>query len=272
MSSKPLKTLFKAVAAAATAASLLSGAHAAPVSFTLTNIAFVHGGSSSSYGSGSTNQLGVDFLAATGPVNFNTDFGVAAPFSVGSIRFNDSEPSKIKGTGKDKGKELDGPPEITKAETNKLELSASFTLQLADISQAFTVTSIVTAVEGPIGDAEADYSIDWIDFLFNDTKGLSFRVSLADQSFTNNSLNFFEQLATFTLLSAPAAVPNTGTPGTPGTELPGTSTPSTGTPVNDGGMATPSTPPNAVPEPDTLALAGLALGLGALTSRRRRQA
>lgn len=101
------------------------------------------------------------------------------------------------------------------------------------------LTAHVTANAGPIGDAPVDYGVYWTDTPVNFGTGGQFRIRLNDVSFADSRLGAQTQTATVTLLELPEAVPN-----------------------NDLALA--------IPEPDSLALVGVALA-GLTVSRRRKR-
>lgn len=132
------------------------------------------------------------------------------------------------------------PATITAAETGNLGVSAVFKFLEPVNNPLFTITGLVSATLGNLRDDDVDYRIKWDDTTVSFGNGGQFLLSMEELTLHRNSMTA-DQYATLTLLSAPGTANNGNTGG------------------------------NAVPEPGSLALAGLGLGVAGFIGRRRRQ-
>lgn len=229
-----------ALALAALAGMALNNAQAAAVHFDVvgTGFALAQG---NTYGTDANNNpnrlLGVTFSATAPNLHQieNLAVGQSYSFQFGTVALHEE--------GNNGSNVNNGAATITEAERTQLGVSALFKFLEPVNSPDLSISAVVTAVLGNLVDAAVDFSIDWADTTVSFGNGGQFSLSLDDLNFNRNHMSI-DQWATITLISAPVVA----------------------SPPNNGGSGG-----NAVPEPGSLALAGLGLGIAGFIGRRRKQ-
>lgn len=227
------KTLTKTLIAGLLA-TCASAAMALPVSFTVTG-AGLEGGVG--YGIDNNNENGGQLLdvrfstASFSAQNFSlATLGAFSTFQIGAIDFRETNAGNNNNQG------------IRTLETNDLGVTATLTFSAPDLGfnpQTLTATGVATV--GRVDDLAVDYTLTWSDLNVSFGNGGLFTIGLNPLSFSETGAG-----GSATGLGSGAKALN-----------------ATITLVRD------SQPQQAVPEPGSMALVGLALALTALTARRR---